>query len=56
MALFVPLDIDYQSDPKIIAAGFYGEGLYNRALALSKEPGHALRGRDQYGCPLQETT
>jgi hypothetical protein len=36
MALFVPLDVDYQSDPKIIAAGFYGEGLYNRALALSK--------------------
>lgn len=36
MALFVPLDVDYQSDPKIIAAGYVGECLYNRALALAK--------------------
>lgn len=34
--LFVPLDVDFQSDPKIIAAGIYGECLFNRSLALAK--------------------
>jgi hypothetical protein len=36
MALFVPLDVDFQSDPKIIEAGYIGECLYNRSLALAK--------------------
>jgi len=37
MGLFVPLDVDYQFDPKIIAAGpIAGECLFIRSLALAK--------------------
>lgn len=36
LGLFVQLDVDYQDDPKIIAAGPMGEALYVRSLALAK--------------------
>lgn len=36
MGLFVPLDVDYQMDAKVIDAGIYGELLYVRALAFAK--------------------
>ncbi len=34
--LFVPLDVDFQQDPKILAAGPWAELAYVRALALCK--------------------
>lgn len=36
MALFVPLDVDYQSDPKIMRAGALAEILFIRSMALAK--------------------
>lgn len=36
LSLFVPLDVDYQNDPKVIAAGPLAECLFVRALALCK--------------------
>jgi hypothetical protein len=36
MALYVPLDVDYAADPKIMRAGANAELLYVRALALAK--------------------
>lgn len=36
MGLFVPLDVDFQLDPKIIAAGTNGECLFVRSLAVAK--------------------
>lgn len=43
MALFVPLDVDYASDPKVLRAGAHAELLYIRSLCLAKrrmEDGH----------------
>lgn len=43
MALFVPLDVDYASDPKVLRAGAMAELLYIRSLCLAKrrmEDGH----------------
>lgn len=37
MSLFVPLDVDYQDDEKIIAAGALAELLYVRGLAFAKK-------------------
>ena len=34
--LFVPLDVDFQANPKIIQAGVFAEATYIRSLALAK--------------------
>ena len=34
--LWVPLDVDFQNDPKILAAGAHAELIYVRSLALAK--------------------